>query len=111
MNDVLETGARQTEVLVVEMVSDLICPWCFVAKRRVEKAAALLGKKVEVHWLPFELNADMPGDGLDRRGVRPAQVGRLGPSPRGGVQVVGAREGGGDTLPLHVAQQRPEKPG
>src|ERR1700730_979911 len=73
MNGVLKTSARQVEVLVVEMVSDLICPWCFVAKRRVEKAASLLGKKVEVHWLPFELNADMPVDGLDRRVYRSAK--------------------------------------
>jgi hypothetical protein len=45
MNDVLETGTQQTNSLVVDMVSDLICPWCFVAKRRVEKAAAILGGK------------------------------------------------------------------
>ena len=43
MNDVLEQGAQQMNSLVVDMVSDLICPWCFVAKRRVEKAAAILG--------------------------------------------------------------------
>jgi hypothetical protein len=48
MNDVLETGAEQTDSL------------------GVEKAAAILGEKVEMHWLPFELNADMPVDGLDR---------------------------------------------
>jgi predicted DsbA family dithiol-disulfide isomerase len=57
------------------MVSDLICPWCFVAKRRVEKAVAILGKKVEMQWLPFELNADMPVDGLDRRMYRSAKFG------------------------------------
>ena len=44
MNDVLETGTQQTNSLVVDMASDLICPWCFVAKRRVEKAAAILGE-------------------------------------------------------------------
>jgi predicted DsbA family dithiol-disulfide isomerase len=64
MNDVLEQGAQQMNSLVVDMVSDLICPWCFVAKRRVEKAAAILGRRVEMHWYPFELNADMPVDGL-----------------------------------------------
>ena len=46
MNSVLETGAQQKGDLVVDMVSDLICPWCFVAKRRV-KAATILKKKVE----------------------------------------------------------------
>jgi predicted DsbA family dithiol-disulfide isomerase len=98
MNGVLETGARQTEVLVVEMVSDLICPWCYVAKRRVEKAAALLGKKVEVHWLPFELNADMPVDGLDRRVYRSAKFGSWEQSLRLDAQVAAAGEEVGITF-------------
>jgi predicted DsbA family dithiol-disulfide isomerase len=99
MNDVLETDARQTGVLVVEMVSDLICPWCFVAKRRVEKAAALLGKKVEVHWLPFELNADMPVDGLDRRVYRSTKFGSWEQSQRLDAQVAAA--GAEVGIPFH----------
>src|SRR5258706_12812190 len=90
MNGVLETDARQTDVLVVEMVSDLICPWWFVAKRRVEKAAALLGKEVEVHWLPFELNSDMPVDGLDRRVYRSTKFGSWEQSQRLDAQVTAA---------------------
>jgi predicted DsbA family dithiol-disulfide isomerase len=90
MNAVLKTDVRQTDVLVVEMVSDLICPWCFVAKRRVERAAALLGKKVEVHWLPFELNADMPVDGLDRRVYRSTKFGSWEQSQRRDAQVAAA---------------------
>ena len=90
MNDVLETGTRQTNSLVVDMVSDLICPWCFVAKRRVEKAAAILEKKVEIHWLPFELNADMPVDGLDRRVYRSAKFGSWEESQRLDARVAAA---------------------
>src|ERR1700675_4098810 len=96
MNDVLETGTQQTNSLVVDMVSDLICPWCFVAKRRVEKAAAILGEKVEMHWLPFELNADMPVDGLDRRVYRSAKFGSWEQSQRLDEQVAAAA-GGGET--------------
>jgi predicted DsbA family dithiol-disulfide isomerase len=90
MNDVLETGTQQTNSLVVDMVSDLICPWCFVAKRRVEKAAAILGKKVEIHWLPFELNADMPVDGLDRRMYRSTKFGSWEESQRLDARVAAA---------------------
>src|SRR5882672_11285482 len=90
MNDVLETGTQQTNSLVVDMVSDLICPWCFVAKRRVEKAAAILGEKVEMHWLPFELNADVPVDGLDRRVYRSAKFGSWEQSRRLDAQVAAA---------------------
>jgi predicted DsbA family dithiol-disulfide isomerase len=87
MHDVLEQGAQQMNSLVVDMVSDLICPWCFVAKRRVEKAAAILGRRVEMHWYPFELNADMPVDGLDRRVYRSAKFGSWEQSQRLDAQV------------------------
>jgi predicted DsbA family dithiol-disulfide isomerase len=90
MNDVLEPGTQPTNALVVDVVSDLICPWCFVAKRRIEKAAAILGKKVEIHWLPFELNADMPIDGLDRRVYRSAKFGSWEQSQRLDAQVASA---------------------
>jgi predicted DsbA family dithiol-disulfide isomerase len=90
MNDVLEQGAQQMNSLVVDMVSDLICPWCFVAKRRVEKAAAILGRRVEMHWYPFELNADMPVDGLDRRVYRSAKFGSWEQSQRLDAQVAAA---------------------
>jgi predicted DsbA family dithiol-disulfide isomerase len=90
MNDHLETNAQQTNSLVVEMVSDLICPWCFVAKRRVEKAAALLGNEVKIHWIPFELNADMPVNGLDRRVYRSAKFGSWEQSRRLDAQVAAA---------------------
>jgi predicted DsbA family dithiol-disulfide isomerase len=90
MNDVLETGTQPKDSLVVDVVSDLICPWCFVAKRRVEKAAEILGKKVEMHWLPFELNADMPVAGLDRRMYRSAKFGSWEESQRLDAQVAAA---------------------
>src|SRR5258708_37516157 len=86
----LETGARQTKSLVVDMVSDLMCLGCVVAKRRVEKAGAMLGEKVEVHWLTFELNADMPVDGLDRRVYRSAKFGSWEQSQRLDAQVAAA---------------------
>jgi predicted DsbA family dithiol-disulfide isomerase len=98
MNDVLETGTQQTNSLVVDMASDLICPWCFVAKRRVEKAAAILGEKVEMHWLPFELNADMPVDGLDRRVYRSAKFGSWEQSQRLDAQVAAAGAEAGITF-------------
>lgn len=90
MNDVLETGTQPTNALMVDMVSDLICPWCFVAKRRVEKAAEILGKRVEMRWLPFELNADMPVNGLDRQEYRSAKFGSWEQSQRLDAQVAAA---------------------
>jgi predicted DsbA family dithiol-disulfide isomerase len=48
--------AQPPDGLVVDVTSDLIRPWCFVAKRRLEKAASILGKSLEIRWHPFQLN-------------------------------------------------------
>src|SRR3546814_9129607 len=48
--------------------SDVICPWCFIGKRRLEKALAQRPDiPFEIGWRPFQLNPDMPRDGADRK--------------------------------------------
>jgi predicted DsbA family dithiol-disulfide isomerase len=55
---------------------DVICPWCFVGKRRLERALTMIGQEtVRVTWLPFELNPDMPKTGMDRRDYRTRKFG------------------------------------
>ncbi len=51
----------------VEVFSDFVCPWCPVGERRLEQALALLGAPAKVTFRPYELNPDMPKEGLDRR--------------------------------------------
>ena len=52
----------------LDIVSDTICPWCLIGKRRFEKA---LGQRPDIDltitWHPFQLNPDMPAGGMDRR--------------------------------------------
>ena len=50
----------------VEVFSDVICPWCYIGKRRLEKALQNLSAEhpVRVRWLPFELNPQMGGPGF-----------------------------------------------
>jgi predicted DsbA family dithiol-disulfide isomerase len=51
----------------VEIVSDLVCPWCYVGKKRVEKAIGMRPDlDIEVSWLPFQLSPDMPREGRKR---------------------------------------------
>jgi predicted DsbA family dithiol-disulfide isomerase len=51
----------------IDIVSDVVCPWCFIGKRRLEKALAQFeGHQAHVTWRPFELNPDMPRGGMDR---------------------------------------------
>lgn len=63
--------------LHVDVVSDVICPWCFIGKRRLEKALRSLAGRVEpeVVWHPFELNPEMPPEGIERRAYREAKFG------------------------------------
>jgi predicted DsbA family dithiol-disulfide isomerase len=82
--------AQPADGLVVDVTSDLICPWCFVAKRRLEKASSILGKTLEIHWHPFQLNAEMPVEGLDRRLYRTAKFGSWEQSQRLDTQVSAA---------------------
>lgn len=47
----------------VDIVSDVVCPWCIVGYRQLMQAAEKTGTQVEVHWHPFELNPQMPAEG------------------------------------------------
>jgi predicted DsbA family dithiol-disulfide isomerase len=51
----------------IDVVSDVVCPWCFIGKRRLEKAIALNPDiPVEVHWRPYFLNDWIPREGISR---------------------------------------------
>jgi len=61
--------------LTVDVISDVICPWCFIGKRRLEKAIAALDGQVQVRWHPFQLNPTMPIEGISRREYRTKKFG------------------------------------
>lgn len=61
--------------ITVEVISDVICPWCYIGKRRLEMAIAALGVPVKVHWLPFQLNPNMPKEGISRKEYRTKKFG------------------------------------
>lgn len=50
-------------MLTIDVISDVVCPWCYVGKRRLEKA--LGDRPAVVRWHPFELNPDMPREGAE----------------------------------------------
>ena len=52
---------------VIDVISDVICPWCFLGKRRLDKAlASLADLDVFVRWRPYALDPSIPPEGLDR---------------------------------------------
>jgi predicted DsbA family dithiol-disulfide isomerase len=59
----------------IDIFSDVICPWCFIGKRRLEKAIAAQRHDVRERWLPFQLNPTMPKEGISRREYRTRKFG------------------------------------
>ncbi|MCC6468202.1 MAG: DsbA family oxidoreductase [Alphaproteobacteria bacterium] len=60
----------------IDIFSDVICPWCFIGKRRLEKALALRPQaEPKVHWRAFQLNPGMPAEGMERSAYLAAKFG------------------------------------
>jgi predicted DsbA family dithiol-disulfide isomerase len=66
-----------SDPLPIVVYSDVICPWCYVGKRRLEAALASPGMPAQVNfsWRPFELNPDMPAEGIERKVYRARKFG------------------------------------
>jgi predicted DsbA family dithiol-disulfide isomerase len=86
--------------LHLEIVSDVVCPWCHIGKRRLEAALKLFAQaqpdqpEPQLSWLPFQLNPDMPAGGMSRADYLQRKFG----SPDGGgiyerVSTEGHKEG------------------
>lgn len=66
--------------LRIDVVSDVMCPWCIIGYRQLASALEAIGTDYELHWHPFELNPNMPAEGqnlrehlVEKYGVTPEQ--------------------------------------
>lgn len=93
----------------LDVVSDVICPWCYIGKRRLEKALAELQPEfdVQVSWLPFQLNPDMPAEGVPRAEYRRAKFGSLEKSQALDARVAGEARGEGLEFAFERMQRTP----
>lgn len=67
-----------SDVVTIDVYSDVICPWCYVGKRRLERALARVDDvQTRVTWRPFQLNPTMPKEGMDRTTYLEAKFGSL----------------------------------
>ncbi|MFA3915995.1 DsbA family oxidoreductase [Ruegeria hyattellae] len=61
------SDARLRPVIQIDIVSDVVCPWCIVGFRQLDQALAQTGVLAQLRWHPFELNPDMPPEGQNLR--------------------------------------------
>ena len=63
-----EPQAPAIEPIEIDVISDVMCPWCYIGKRRLEKALAMLPDiAVDIRWRPFQLDHTIPEHGMDRQ--------------------------------------------
>jgi predicted DsbA family dithiol-disulfide isomerase len=93
--------------LQIDIVSDVVCPWCYIGKRRIENALALAPEiPVEVHWRPFFLNSWVPREGISRDEYLTAKFGSVEAyKSRAGHVVAAAGEEGLSYRPELVKRQ------
>jgi len=65
-------AAHAEETLTIDVISDVVCPWCYIGRRRLGTALAQFaaeapGVRPLVSWHPFQLNPDLPREGIDRQ--------------------------------------------
>jgi len=78
----------------IDIVSDVICPWCFIGKRRLEKALAALPQvQASVRWRPYLLDATIPEGGLDRQTYLTRKFGQRAKEIYSRILAAGAEEG------------------
>jgi len=72
--------ALATKPLAIDVVSDVVCPWCYIGKRKLEQALSELRSRepeieIAVRWHPFQLNPDLPAAGMSRAAYIEAKFG------------------------------------
>ncbi|MEO3385830.1 DsbA family oxidoreductase [Mesorhizobium sp. CAU 1741] len=66
----------EVEHISVDVISDVVCPWCFIGMKRLERAVALVdGVDVALRWRPYQLDPSIPKEGLPRRDYMLAKFG------------------------------------
>lgn len=64
-------------IVTVDVVSDVVCPWCYLGKARLDQAVRAVADDVDVivRWRPFQLNPDLPAEGVDHKSHLAAKLG------------------------------------
>ncbi|HVJ22641.1 MAG TPA: DsbA family oxidoreductase, partial [Burkholderiales bacterium] len=98
----------EEKTVKIEVASDVVCPWCYIGKKRLEKALALIPDiKPEVRWLPFQLNPVLPAEGIPRAEYRKAKFGSLERSRQLDARVIAEGKGEGIDFAFERMERQP----
>jgi predicted DsbA family dithiol-disulfide isomerase len=93
-------------MIQIDLFSDFVCPWCFIGKRRLEQAiAARPEQHVAIRWRTFQLNPDMPRDGMLRQHYVEAKFG----GPERADQIYSSIRDAGEAVGLPFAFEKIER--
>lgn len=94
--------------LQIDIVSDVVCPWCYIGKKRIENAMALAPEvPVEVRWRPFFLNPWVPREGISRDSYLETKFGSVDAYKGIAQRVVAAASEEGLTYRPDLVQRQP----
>ncbi|OIQ45029.1 MAG: polyketide biosynthesis protein [Roseobacter sp. MedPE-SW] len=92
----------------LDIISDPICPWCYIGKTHLDKALAETPEHpFVIEWHPFQLNPDMPREGMDRRAYLEAKFGGKEGAVRAYAPVVEHAEKAGLSIDFEGMQRTP----
>ncbi len=96
-------AAASPVAMDVDFVADVVCPWCYVGFKRLQRTLAMRpGVDAKIRWRPYQLNPELPEDGVDRKALMAAKFG-ADPDRLNGVQEALGRQAQEDGLDLRFA--------
>ncbi|MBB3994493.1 putative DsbA family dithiol-disulfide isomerase [Sulfitobacter undariae] len=97
-----------TETIKLDIMSDPICPWCYIGKAHLDRAlTAHPDHPFEIEWHPFQLNPDMPAEGMDRRAYLEGKFGGKEGAVKAYAPVVESAEKAGLKINFEGMQRTP----
>lgn len=98
--------------VAIDIVADLVCPWCFIGKRRLAQAIALVREKhpaarFQLNWLPYFLNAETPPEGVPYREFMEAKFGGALPAAKAQMEAAAAGAESGVEFRFEAIAKRP----
>ena len=95
-------------MLEIEIFSDIVCPWCFIGKQRLDKVLQTeLGEGVNLRWRPYQLHPNMPVEGVDRQDYLQRRYGPDADLARVPGRIASEAEGEGITLRYERIKRMP----